>query len=426
MKIFGDDGFRDVVFRGLMNKVFLNNFFYSLNYFLQKKKISRIYVGYDTRKSYQDILNIIKQNIKVAKEIRIFNKPVTTPYSHFISMKKKAFVIMITASHFGYKYNGFKFFLSGEKLSKLDEKLIVKKLNQKKNFYNSKKIKISKIFYNDYETFINKNLKFEIDKNILFDFSNGSAATFKNNINFLKKCKKVSFKYNGKNINLNSGSEHLKKNFTKYSKTNDYLIAFDGDADRVVIAKKNYGIIESEKLALIFGTYLKNKNFSKNKIIVGTEIVNPWLKKQIINTGITLKLSKVGDRNVIKEIKKNNALFGFETSGHFSFNNMMDGIYAAGFFLEILNKNPLLIEKVLSLKIDFKQIILGIEGNKLIKIKKFLSLLKNEMYIKFAVRKSIWNHYFKIYIYFKNKNILFTSNYFKKILLNSIKKRIKN
>ena len=39
MKIFGDDGFRDITFRGLMNKNFLNKFFYSLNYFLNKKKI---------------------------------------------------------------------------------------------------------------------------------------------------------------------------------------------------------------------------------------------------------------------------------------------------------------------------------------------------------------------------------------------------
>ncbi len=91
MKIFGDDGFRDVTFRGLMNKEFLDDFFNSLNYFLNKKKISRIYIGYDTRKSYQDIISIIVQNVKVVKEIRIFNKPVTTPYSHFISKKKKSF-----------------------------------------------------------------------------------------------------------------------------------------------------------------------------------------------------------------------------------------------------------------------------------------------------------------------------------------------
>ena len=64
MKIFGDDGFRDVVNSGLMNEAFLNNFFNSLNYFLDKKKISRIYIGYDTRKSCQDILNIIKKILK--------------------------------------------------------------------------------------------------------------------------------------------------------------------------------------------------------------------------------------------------------------------------------------------------------------------------------------------------------------------------
>ena len=426
MKIFGDDGFRDIANSGLMNEAFLNNFFNSLNYFLNKKNISRIYIGYDTRKSYQDILNIIKKNIKVVNEIKIFNRPVTTPYSHFISMKKKAFIIMITASHFEPKFNGFKFFNSGEKLSKIDEKFIIKKLNQKKIFYNSKKVKISKIFYKDYEKFINRNFKFQINKKILFDYSNGSAVTFKNNINFLKKSRKTSIKYNGKNINLNSGSEYLKKNFIKYSKTNDYVIAFDGDADRVVIAKKKYGIIETEKLALIFLTYLKNKNFTKNNVIVGTEIVNPWLKKQIQNLDMMLKISKVGDRNVINEIKKNNALFGFETSGHFSFNNMMDGIYTSGLFLEILNKKPLIIEQVLSLNIDFKQIIIGIERNKIIKIKKCLSLLKKNLYIKFILRKSIWNHYFKIYIFFKDKNILFANNYFKKIISNSIEQKIKN
>ena len=125
---------------------------------------------------------------------------------------------MITASHFEPKFNGFKFFNSGEKLSKIDEKLIIKKLSQKKFFTIQKKVKVSKIFYKDYEKFINRNLKFQINKKILFDYSNGSAVTFKNNINFLKKCRKTSIKYNGKNINLNSGSEYLKKTLSNIQK----------------------------------------------------------------------------------------------------------------------------------------------------------------------------------------------------------------
>ena len=122
---FGDDGFRDVMSRGLMNKIFLNKFFIHLNYFLEKKKIKTIYIGYDTRETYKDLINIIIKNVKTSNNIKIFKYPVTTPAQSFIS-KKKILVIMITASHFKHNYNGFKFFIYGRKLSKAEERLIVK------------------------------------------------------------------------------------------------------------------------------------------------------------------------------------------------------------------------------------------------------------------------------------------------------------
>ena len=59
MKIFGDDGFRDIYGTGLMDKKFLEIFFYKINLFLKLKKINKIIIGYDTRKSYQNILKII-------------------------------------------------------------------------------------------------------------------------------------------------------------------------------------------------------------------------------------------------------------------------------------------------------------------------------------------------------------------------------
>ena len=432
MKIFGDDGFRDVMSRGLMNKIFLNKFFYSLNYFLEKKKIKTIYIGYDTRETYKDLINIIIKNVKTSNNIKIFKYPVTTPYSNFISKKKNSFVIMITASHFKHNYNGFKFFIYGRKLSKAEERLIVKNINHKKIYNNIKKIKLSKVFFKDYENYINKLFRFKIKKNILFDYSNGSASSFIKNINFLKQSKKISYKYNGKNINLDSGSENIKKNLKKYLKKNDILIAFDGDADRVVIAKKKYGIIESEKLALIYGLYLKNiikkfENLNKKEVIIGTNITNPWLKENISTAGIKLKLTNVGDRNVINKIKDNKALFGFETSGHFSFNNMMDGIYAAGLFLEILHKKPSLIDEVLKKKINYKKIIIGIEKNKVKKVMKMLVNLKKEQKIKYIVRKSIWESYFKLYIFYKNKRSLLHENKnFNEILFNSVKEKIKH
>ena len=38
MKIFGDDGFRDVYGRGLMDREFLKIFFLKINFFLKIKK----------------------------------------------------------------------------------------------------------------------------------------------------------------------------------------------------------------------------------------------------------------------------------------------------------------------------------------------------------------------------------------------------
>ena len=38
MRIFGDDGFRDLEHEGLLSKNFLHNFFDKFNYLIEKKK----------------------------------------------------------------------------------------------------------------------------------------------------------------------------------------------------------------------------------------------------------------------------------------------------------------------------------------------------------------------------------------------------
>ncbi|MDC3053351.1 hypothetical protein OA187_02185 [Candidatus Pelagibacter sp.] len=433
MKIFGDDGFRDITFKGLMDKKFLNDFFIAINFFLKEKNIkSKIFIGYDTRNTNKQIIELITTNIKIVKNIKIFKIPVTTPYCHFISQKEKTFVIMITASHFRYNYNGFKFFLNGSKLNFKDERLIINNL-QNKNvpILRKNNTKVTKNFLNDYQNYINNNFNLKINKNVLFDYSNGAAASFINKINFLKKCNKINFKYNGRNINLNCGSEYLHKNINLFTKKNHLAFAFDGDADRVLIGKKNYGIIETEKIALIFAIYLKQKyknfkKFSENKTIIGTIITNPWLKKQLSEEGFGLKLSRVGDRNVINKIKKNKALFGFETSGHFSFNNTMDGIFTAGMFLRVLRENPSLIDEILKKEIDYKKLIFVIKKTNLKRVVKKLLFLKKNLKIKVIVRKSIWSKDHKIYIFYKKslKKILMKKIY-NKVILKNVEKMIK-
>ena len=129
--IFGDDGFRDRFGTGLLRINFLNNFFKNLNLFLKKEKIKKIMLGFDTRKSSKNIINIILSNIKNVDKIIIHKKPITTPSLHFCTQSRKTFGIMITASHFAKNYNGFKFFLNGRKLIRKKEKIIEKNLSSK-------------------------------------------------------------------------------------------------------------------------------------------------------------------------------------------------------------------------------------------------------------------------------------------------------
>jgi phosphomannomutase len=402
VKIFGDDGFRDRVGQGLLNEKFLNNFFLSLNLFLEQKKIDNLIIGFDTRSSKNKIIKIITKNLFILENIYLLNKPISTPGIQLISKKKKLFGIMITASHFANNFNGFKFFNCGNKLTKKDEKLIEKNLLSKKIInYKKKDTKIKKLNSNIYYKFINKNFKFKNKKKVIIDCANGSVSAYTNKIKFLHYVSLINTKTRGNLINVKSGSNLLDINYNLNPfKNYDYCLAFDGDADRVVIAKKGYGIIEPEKIALIFASYLDKKN--KFKKIIATEIANPWLKLELQKIKKKILFSKVGDRNVIQKKKKYKALFGFENSGHFCFNYTMDGLFTAGLFLKILNSDSTIIDNVLIKQITYYKKIYALSEKYQTKVNDYIRL-QNKKYIKVIIRKSIWNNYFKIYIFY-NKN----------------------
>ena len=401
MKIFGDDGFRDIYSKGLMSEKFLNDFFTKLDNFLYLKKINKIIIGYDTRKTSFDIINLIQKKIKKTNSIIILKKPIPTPCLSYLAKKyPKSFLIMITASHFNKQYNGFKFFYNGKKINKKIENKILS-LNHSKFLEKKPKILLTN-HYKKYIQYINTRFKtFHLKKNILIDFSFGSSASFLNDIKFWKNFKKINFKFDFNNINEKCGSNNLKSNLNKnFFYNSDYVFAFDGDADRLSIYKKNYGVIEAEKVALIFAKYLyQNKKFKK---IVSTNIINPSLEDKFKKMNIELIKTKVGDRNVIDSQRDNEAFFGFETSGHFSFDHFMDGLFSCALFTEIISKNEITIDKVLAEKFEFKLKLFNFEKKKLKKLKKILEKIKK--FSKIIIRKSIWEDTYRVYIFYKTKN----------------------
>ena len=118
---------------------------------------------------------------------------------------------MITASHFHYRYNGFKFFLNGKKISRKFEKKITDKIYKKNNSNKiSKTIKV-RVKINPYINMINKKFSFKNSFSVLVDCANGSVSSFYKKINFLKNTNIININFKKIILITNVAQIFLKK-----------------------------------------------------------------------------------------------------------------------------------------------------------------------------------------------------------------------
>ena len=178
-------------------------------------------------------------------------------------------------------------------------------------------------------------------------------------------------KPNGVNINEKCGSlfpERASKLVKK--RKSDVGICLDGDGDRlIIIDEKGEPIFGEELIFILAKYYLKNKIIKKGSTIVTNEIANFGLDISLKKIGLKLKRVKVGDKNILQEIRTNGHYFGGEPSGHFIF------------------KDDTLIGDGMSTALRILTIMLK-ENKKLSELKKGLDLLKLLKLIKELIVKS--------------------------------------
>ena len=255
--------------------------------------------------------------------------------------------IMITASHNPYHDNGLKLFgPDGMKLSDKIEKKIERLIDAKntKQLTNPKllgrvkrledgKDKYTKILKNNFPR--NFHLK---GTKIVLDCANG--ASYKAAPKLLKelgaKVISIGVKPNGLNINEKCGSTYPSKIKTAVKKHKAKIgIAFDGDADRVIMCDEKGKIIDGDQIIAMLARRWKSKKILKGGVI-GTLMSNYGLEKFLRNEKIRFSRSKVGDRYVKEKMKNLNYNLGGEQSGHIilgKFATTGDGLLVA---LEVL------------------------------------------------------------------------------------------
>lgn len=124
----------------------------------------------------------------------------------------------------------------------------------------------------------------------------------------------------GTNINQNCGSLHPEViQQIVQEKRARVGLSFDGDGDRVILADERGEIVTGDHVLGICAGYLKSAGKLPNNLVVGTVMSNLGLERYLKTKGISLLRTPVGDRYVIEEMRKRNALLGGEPSGHIIF-----------------------------------------------------------------------------------------------------------
>ena len=177
---------------------------------------------------------------------------------------------------------------------------------------------------------------------ILCDLANGSAtSTAVKTLDSLgATVEAISNSPNGININNKCGSTHPEA-LQRMMREGDYDIglAFDGDADRLIMVNSDGELCDGDYILYICSRYMKSVNRLNKNMVVTTVMANLGLYKALDANKIDYIQTAVGDKYVFEEMQKNDYYIGGEQSGHIIFLEHEvtgDGLMTALKILEIM------------------------------------------------------------------------------------------
>ncbi len=117
-------------------------------------------------------------------------------------------------------------------------------------------------------------------------------------------------------INDRCGTEHPEAWLARVLAENAAGLAFDGDADRVLLAAEDGEILDGDDALAILAADLLADGSVPGGCVVGTVMANLGLEERLGTMGVALERTAVGDRHVQVRMRETGAEVGAEPSGH--------------------------------------------------------------------------------------------------------------
>ncbi|MEI8365364.1 MAG: phosphoglucosamine mutase [Parachlamydiaceae bacterium] len=321
--------------------------------FREREGKHKVVVGKDTRLSCYMFENALIAGLCSMGVDTLMVGPFPTPGVAFITRAYRASAgIIISASHNPYYDNGIKFFSSeGFKFPDSWEKemeALVAKGGFEDNLPNDGDIgKNTKIHDADgrYIEFAKATFPRKLSlKNLTIVLDCANGASYRVAPLVYRELDATVHVYgntpNGMNINDQCGSLHLETiQKAVIDHRADIGIALDGDADRVIMVDENAQVVDGDAILAICAKDMVKKGMLRNNRVVSTVMANLGFIKAMEELGIEVIKSQVGDRYVIQDMLKHDAILGGEQSGHLIFlehNTTGDGMVSALQVLRIM------------------------------------------------------------------------------------------
>ena len=93
-------------------------------------------------------------------------------------------------------------------------------------------------------------------------------------------------------------------------------LAFDGDADRVIAVDERGNLVDGDQMLAIIALDLHERGELEGDAVVTTVMSNLGLRRALVERGIEVVETPVGDRNVLTALEERGLSLGGEQSGH--------------------------------------------------------------------------------------------------------------
>lgn len=354
-RLFGTDGVRGIANSELTPELAFNLGKAGASVLGESRKNPMIIIGKDTRVSGDMLENALTAGILAVGGNVIKVGVIPTPAVAYLVRHYEAQAgVVISASHNPFEYNGIKFFNSeGFKLDDaIEEKiedLIIRGIDPNAHMTGEALgtcMEGEENAMEIYRRYLLSTIDVRLDgMTVVMDCANGASYKVAPRVyrDLGARVIPIGCSPNGVNINDHIGSTHPEKLQQKVREEHaDIGLAYDGDADRLIVVDENGEVIDGDKTICICARMLKDDGkLAKNKV-TATVMSNLGFHKYIEKMGADVDVTDVGDRYVLEAMLKSGCVIGGEQSGHIIFRDYSttgDGAVSSLQFMKALKRS---------------------------------------------------------------------------------------